>query len=92
MSSKRAHLFISGRVQGVWYRAFTERTATALGLSGWVRNLPDGRVEAVMEGIQEAIELAVLECRKGPQGSRVENVEVSLGEPTGEFDSFRITD
>jgi acylphosphatase len=91
MSETRAHIVISGLVQGVWYRAFTERTAGALGLRGWVRNMPDGRVEAVMEGPKPAIEMAVLECKKGPPSSRVESVEVRWEEPTGEFKSFEIT-
>ena len=90
MSEARAHLIISGFVQGVWYRAFTERTAGAVGLAGWVRNLPDGSVEAVMEGPRAAIEMAILECKKGPPSSRVDNIEVEWEEPTGEFDSFRI--
>ena len=77
MSEARAHLVISGMVQGVWYRAFTERTARAVGLRGWVRNLPDGSVEAVMEGPRAAIEMAILECKKGPPSSRVDNIEVT---------------
>jgi acylphosphatase len=91
MSEARARIVISGIVQGVWYRAYTERTARALGLRGWVRNMPDGRVEAVMEGPKPAIEMAVLECKKGPPSSRVENVEIRWEEPTGEFGSFEIT-
>ena len=90
MDNSRAHLVITGLVQGVWYRAYTERTANALGLTGWVSNSTDGSVEAVMEGSRAAIDMAVLECKKGSQGSRVDNVEVTYGEARGEFDSFKI--
>ncbi len=90
MDNSRAHLVITGLVQGVWYRAYTERTANALGLTGWVGNMPDGSVEAVMEGSRAAIDMAVLECKKGSQGSRVDSVEVTYEEPTEEFDSFII--
>lgn len=91
MEKAQAHIVITGRVQGVWYRAFTERTATALGLTGWVRNMPDGSVEATIEGAKPAIEMAVLECKKGPPSSRVDRVDVTWKEPTGQFDSFSIT-
>lgn len=91
MSEARAHLIISGVVQGVWYRAFTQRTALALGLRGWVRNLPDGSVESVMEGPKPAIEMAILECKKGPPSSRIEKVDVSWEEPSGELGSFEIS-
>lgn len=72
-----AHLFIEGRVQGVFYRAFTRDVAVKLGLNGWVRNLYDGRVEAVFEGEKQRIEQAVQECRRGPVGSRVSEIEIS---------------
>lgn len=91
MSEAHAHIVITGLVQGVWYRAFTERTARAVGLKGWVRNLPDGSVEAVMEGARAAIDAAILECRKGPPSSRVDNVDIRWEEPRGEFDSFNVT-
>lgn len=92
MAAARVHLVIKGLVQGVWYRAYTERTAKALGLKGWVRNLPDGSVEAVMEGERAAIDLAILECRKGPPSSRVEKIEEQWESPNGEFASFEIRD
>ena len=78
-------------VQGVWFRAFTERTARAVGLKGWVKNLPDGSVEVLMEGARAAIEMVILECKKGPPSSRVDNIEIKWDEPTGEFDSFKAT-
>ncbi len=71
-----AHLFIDGRVQGVFYRAFTGELAHDLGLNGWVRNLGDGRVEAVFQGDKKAIEQAIRECYIGPPGSRVSNIDV----------------
>ncbi|MBF0505786.1 MAG: acylphosphatase, partial [Nitrospirae bacterium] len=73
---KRAHLYISGKVQGVSYRWFTRDIAYELKLNGWVRNLPDSRVEAVFEGEKEHIEKAVTECRQGPPGALVRDVEV----------------
>lgn len=80
----RAHLYISGRVQGVFYRAFTQNQAMRLGLNGWARNLQDGRVEAVFEGQKELVEEAILACKKGPEGSRVTEIETAWEEPTGE--------
>ena len=86
----RAHVFISGRVQGVFFRAWTEEEAVKRGITGWVRNLADGRVEAVFEGEKEAVEEMVNLCWKGPPGARVTNVEVKWEPYTGEFTDFRI--
>jgi acylphosphatase len=72
----RRHVWVSGRVQGVWFRESTRRVAEELGLSGWIRNLPDGRVEAVFEGEAERVERAVAFVRQGPARARVEAVEV----------------
>jgi acylphosphatase len=80
----RAHLLIFGRVQGVFYRAFTQDQALRLGLNGWVRNLHDGRVEAVFEGQKELVEEAILACRRGPAGSRVTDIDTAWEEPSGE--------
>ncbi|MCS7216046.1 MAG: acylphosphatase [Thermodesulfovibrio sp.] len=80
---KRAHLFISGRVQGVFYRAFTEEIASSLRLNGWVRNLRDGRVEAVFEGDEEKISIAIQRCKEGPPHARVDNIETIWEEPEG---------
>ncbi|NJD56629.1 MAG: acylphosphatase [Nitrospirae bacterium] len=82
--TSRAHLFIEGRVQGVCYRAFTREQAEDLGLNGWVRNLHDGRVEAVFEGQQAGIEQAIISCRTGPSGSRVTHVDVTWESAAGE--------
>ncbi|MBI5101978.1 MAG: acylphosphatase [Nitrospirae bacterium] len=86
MPSSRAHLHIEGRVQGVFYRAFTRNVAIKLGLSGWVRNLYDGRVEAVLEGDVPSIEQAVGELRKGPPESKVTDISLDWNEP---FESLR---
>lgn len=84
------HLFIEGRVQGVFYRAFTRNVASKLGLNGWVRNLYDGRVEAVLEGDRSLIEQAILECRKGPSGSYVSDIEVEWEDFSGDLRGFEI--
>ena len=90
MKTAKAHLLIEGRVQGVFYRAFTRGLASKLGLNGWVRNLYDGRVEALFEGSRELIEQAIHECRKGPPGSSVSNIDVRWEESSAEFKGFEI--
>jgi acylphosphatase len=79
----RAHVFISGRVQGVGYRYATVDTATQLGLTGWVRNLPDGRVEAVFEGSSGVVEDMIRWCYQGPPAAMVKDVLVDYEEPEG---------
>jgi len=86
----RAHVYISGRVQGVFFRAWTEDEAVKRGLTGWVRNLADGRVEALFEGDREAVEDMVKACWRGPHGAKVTNVEVRWEPFKGEFKDFRI--
>jgi acylphosphatase len=71
------HVVIRGRVQGVGYRAWTEHTATSLGLQGWVRNRRDGSVEAVFAGSAELVDRMIAECRRGPISSRVDAVDMS---------------
>ena len=83
------HVFVTGRVQGVFYRSWTEQKALELGLAGWVRNLPDGRVEAVLEGEKSKVERMVELCKKGPPHSKVENVEVKKQMPSG-FEGFEV--
>lgn len=78
-----AHLVITGRVQGVGYRAWLTRRAEALGLAGWVRNRADGSVEAVVEGDAAAIETLVAECRRGPRLAEVSGVARRAAEATG---------
>ena len=76
-----AHVFVSGIVQGVGYRFATLDQANQLGTCGWVRNLPDGRVEAVFEGTQANVEEMIRWCYKGPPGAAVKNVVVEYQEP-----------
>lgn len=86
---RRVHVWVSGRVQGVFYRQSCLETAVELGLAGWVRNLADGRVEAVFEGPSDAVDRAVAWCRTGPPSARVSGVEVREEAPTGSA-GFRI--
>lgn len=88
MNSRRA--VVSGRVQGVGFRFFAERAAKKAGVFGWVRNLPDGRVETVVEGSDDAVESYLAEIRRGPLGSRVTDVAVEDRQP-GNFESFEVT-
>jgi len=85
---KRAHLWVSGRVQGVYFRQSTETRARELGLVGWVRNLPDGRVEAIAEGPEDALEAWIAFCHVGPPAARVEHVEIQWEAPSGTFARF----
>lgn len=87
----RVHLVIAGRVQGVWFRQSTAERARGLGLVGWVRNLPDGRVEAIAEGSREALDQLVAFCHEGPPMARVDAVEIAWHEPTGQFAAFEVT-
>ena len=80
----RAHVFVSGTVQGVYYRATTRDTARDAGVDGWVKNLPDGRVEAVFEGPEDAVESMVEWCHEGSPAAEVEDVEVEYEEPQNE--------
>ena len=88
MSRVRAHLWISGRVQGVFYRASTCEKGGELGLGGWVRNLADGRVEAVAEGEKVAVCALIEWCRSGPPLASVDRVEVDWEEPIGDLRHF----
>ncbi len=85
----RRRVVVEGRVQGVFFRGATDRQATAHGVEGWVRNLADGRVEAVFEGPAPAVEALVTFCGHGPPGARVEDVAVSEETPEG-LRTFRI--
>jgi acylphosphatase len=90
MSEIRRRVLISGMVQGVWFRAYTRDAARNAGVTGWVRNLPDGRVEAVFQGTSEQVSQVIDWCRKGSPGSRVKDVEVHEESPGTEFSSFEI--
>jgi acylphosphatase len=86
---RRVHVFVSGKVQRVGFRAFTEENARQLGLTGTVRNLDDGRVEAVIEGPAEKTELLLERLKSGPPRARVTLIELTEEKPTGEFEDFR---
>lgn len=91
MALVRAHLYITGRVQGVVYREYARAKAEKLGLTGWVRNLRDGRVEAVIEGEREKVEEMVDFCREGCSPfARVGDIEVEWEEYEGKFSTFSI--
>ena len=85
----RAHVFVTGTVQGVYYRASTRDAARERDLDGWVKNLDDGRVEAVFEGPEDAVEEMVEWCHTGSEAAEVESVEVEYGDSEGES-GFRI--
>ncbi len=85
----RAHVFISGKVQGVGYRFYTSQTAVSLGINGWVKNLPDGRVEAVFEGREEAVEKIINWCYTGPRSAIVQDVLVRYEQTKG-IEGFEI--
>lgn len=91
MASACAHVFVSGRVQGVNFRYYTRLEAVRNGLKGWVRNLWDGRVEAMFEGEQDRVRKMVEWCHTGPPAARVDHVEVSWETPTGAFSGFDVT-
>lgn len=84
------HVLISGRVQGVWFRASTKKKADELGIHGWVRNTSDGKVEAVFEGEEEKINEMIKWCHTGPPLARVEKIEVKKQKPTNIFKEFSI--
>ena len=86
----RAHVYIRGRVQGVFFRASTRDKALAFNVQGWVKNCFDGRVEAAFEGEKDAIDAMVRWCRKGPAGAFVEQIEVCWEEYTGEYCEFSV--
>jgi acylphosphatase len=86
----RIRVFVSGRVQGVFFRSETADMANRLGLTGWVRNLPDGRVEALFEGEKEHVEKVLEFCRRGPPGARVQSLNLKWEEWKGEFQNFRV--
>ena len=86
-----AHVTISGLVQGVFFRLHTQRAAERAGVAGWVRNRPDGSVEAVFEGSKKQVEAVLAWCRKGSPNAVVDHVEVNWQAATGKHDGFKIT-
>jgi len=86
----RLHVFVSGKVQGVSYRGFVRRAAHDLGLTGWVRNLYDSRVEVLAEGERASLETLLARLAEGPPAARVEDIDIRWKDGTGEFHEFRI--
>jgi len=86
----RAHVFVSGRVQGVGYRAFVCQQAELHGLTGWVRNVVDGRVESEVQGDREAVDSFLQDLQRGPMWSIVEHVEIDWMEPGRHESCFEI--
>ncbi len=92
MSDARVEMRIVGRVQGVWFRDSTQREAARIGgLTGFVRNVPDGSVEVIAEGTREACERLLQWCEGGPRMARVDRVRHSWAEPRQEFEEFQVT-
>jgi acylphosphatase len=87
----RAHIRVHGRVQGVYFRQTTAQEANRLGVRGWVRNLPDGDVEALIEGPPEDVDRLIAWCHHGPPAARVDDVSVSWEAATGQFTGFSVT-
>jgi len=89
-NQERAHVYVSGRVQGVFYREATRQKAQELGLSGWVTNLPDGRVEALFEGASDSVRQVVRWCEGGTPEASVDNVEADFEVAKGDLDGFEV--
>jgi acylphosphatase len=92
MATKRVQLIVRGRVTGVFFRAATQREARRLGITGWVKNRPDGNIEIVAEAEEDAIREMVSWAQHGPSAARVDDVDVRWRSYTGEFSDFRIVE
>lgn len=90
MSAIRAHVFVSGRVQGVMFRETVRREADLRGVAGWVQNLADGRVEAVFQGATEDVRALVRWCHRGPSRARVDSVQVQWEVVEGNVSGFEV--
>jgi acylphosphatase len=90
LKSVRAHVLITGLVQGVSFRSSIKRMAISLDLKGWVRNLGDDKVEALFEGPEDKVKEMLDWCKRGPPSSRVENIETEINNYIGEFESFEV--
>ena len=86
----RAHVFVSGRVQGVFFRVETRSEAMKRNVAGWVQNTSEGRVEAIFEGDKADVEQLIDFCRRGPPGARVTEIDAQWETYTGEFKAFKI--
>jgi len=87
---KQVHIFVSGTVQGVFYRHNARKKAKELGIKGWVRNLYDGRVEVTAEGEEEDLKKFIEWCKKGPELAFVENIEVEWNDYKGKYEDFSV--
>ena len=87
---ERAHVQISGQVQGVFFRDSTRQKAGELGLGGWVKNTPDGNVEAVFEGPSDKVREMLRWCEEGPRQASVENVDTDFEDAAGDFSGFEV--
>ncbi len=87
---KKIHLLISGKVQGVFYRVNTKNKADELGLTGWVKNIPDGKVEVLAEGKERGLKEFIKWCYNGSKGAKVDKVEVEWRDYENKFDNFKI--
>ncbi len=92
MGLKQVQVVVRGRVQGVYFRASTQREAKRLGLTGWVKNRPDGNVEVLAEGEEEGLKDLIAWANKGPSAARVERVEVRWRGFSGDYADFRIVE
>ena len=90
MVKARAHIYVSGKVQGVFFRQNTMKKAQSVDVLGWVKNLDDGRVEAVLEGEEETVKAVIEFCKVGPKGAQVIEINVNWELYRGEFQSFNI--
>lgn len=86
----KKHIYISGRVQGVGFRHFTRVNAEKLDVAGWVKNLPDGRVEAVFDGEEEQVRELINRCKKGPRASFVKDIEEKEIKEKGASNGFEV--
>jgi acylphosphatase len=87
---ERAHVRVSGQVQGVFFRDSTRQKAEELGLAGWVKNLPDGKVEAVFEGPPESVREMIRWCEEGPPHASVEHVDTDFESAYGNLEGFEV--
>jgi len=89
-SNIRAHLIISGKVQGVYFRKYIQELSIKNKVSGWVRNLKNGNVECILEGLPSNVEKVIEWCHIGPKNSRVDKIDINYETHTGEFQGFKI--
>ena len=90
MVQKRVHIFVNGRVQGVFFRQATRVIAIKNNVTGWVRNLDDGRVEILIEGDDKCVDSVIAWCDCGPANSRVDDIQINNEEYSGELENFEV--